>query len=352
MRIASFLALTMFVSGCDDDPSSRQGSDATASDATASGARDSDATDSDATANVMAPDWGVLTKDDPNGMLLSTWGRSADEVYFVGGGEDRTAVGRWDGSALSWMENPGGALAWWIFGLDEQLFVVGDEGLGLRREGDGPWTLWDTGVAQGVLYGVWGTAADDLWVVGGDFRRGGPPRLRHWDGAAWADAELPNLDAEQPKAFFKVWGTGPDDVHVVGDQGVMLHFDGAAWSKVVAPQADAMLTVHGGAAGLWAVGGRAKGSIWLHQDGAWVDRTPPDRLPGLTGVFVDPDGTVLVSGTNGRVMERDLEGDWAIAPQLSLDLIHSVWKSADGASWAVGGDTSAAKGVILHRPAP
>lgn len=302
-----------------------------------------------------ASQWQILTESDPHGLLLSAWGVIPGEMYFAGGQVDATAIAHFDGTELTWMENPGEALAWWIVGIGKSTFVVGEGGLGLHRAGDGPWELWDTGVTQGTLFGLWGSAADDLWVVGGDVQRGGPPILRHWDGDVWTDAELPDLGEATPVVFFKVWGTAQDDVYVVGDQGVTLHFNGERWRLMRAANTDALLTVHGNGDALWAVGGRAAGSVWRQGEDGWVNEAL-GPLPGIAGVFVHRDQTVLISGFNGLLMKRDAEGKWHSGPRLTTEVLHSVWKTPAGAIFATGGslqrypDTT--EGVILYHPAP
>ncbi len=289
--------------------------------------------------------WRTTLEDAPQGLLLSVWGRAADDVYIAGGHDDRAAIAHWDGAALTWLDNPGARRAWWVFGFDDppSTYVVGEDGMGLRRQGDGPWMEWRTGVSGATLFGVWGTSPDDLWVVGGDVVEG-PPVLRHWDGAAWNDAALPDFGDKVPKALFKVWGTASDRVFAAGDRGVMLRYDGAGWQRMPAPDVDAVLTVHGGPAGVWAVGGRASGRVLRLEGDAWIEEEPPPPVPGLAGVFAAGDGAVLVAGASGRIFERDPSGAWSAAPPLTRDMLHGVWVAPNGERWAVGGNLLSPRG--------
>jgi hypothetical protein len=61
--------------------------------------------------------------------------------------------------------------------------------------------------------GVWGSAPNDAWIVGGN----SGVTLLHWDGTAWSIAISPTLGLLEG-----VWGSGPDDVWAVGS-GVILH---------------------------------------------------------------------------------------------------------------------------------
>ncbi|MCA9541924.1 MAG: hypothetical protein KC620_23670 [Myxococcales bacterium] len=317
-----------------------------------------DAALSDAAPDMGGPAWEVVAGADPHGLMLSAWSRSPGEVYFVGGQAETTGIARFDGQALSWLDNPGDRLAWWVFGFTEPAltFVVGERGLGLRREGDGPWTTFETGVDEGTLFGIWGSAPDDLWTVGGHIAAGGPPILRHWDGAAWRDAVVPDLGDAEPEAFFKVWGRGANDVFVCGDAGVILHFDGSEWHRLDTPGREAMFTVHGNVDSVWSVGGRARGVIWRLDGDRFVEDGPSSAVAGLSGVFVAPDGAVLAAGFNGLVLSRAPDGDWQNEPRKTTETLHAVWRTADGAVFAAGGTLQrfpgATEGVLLRRAAP
>ncbi len=327
----------------------------------ASWACDSDTADPvDATlpadADVRSAVWRVVLDEAPQGLLLSVWGRAADDVYVVGGQGDSAAIAHWNGVDFEWQENTGGSRAWWVFGFADppSTYVVGEHGMGLRREGDGPWMEWRTGV-EDTLFGVWGTAPDDLWVVGGDVVDG-PPILRRWDGESWHDAMLPDFGEATPKTLFKVWGDAHDRVYAAGDRGVMMRYDGTSWTLMDAPEVDAVLTVHGGPAGVWAVGGRANGRVLRLASDRWVEEGPQDLVPGLAGVFATASGSVIVAGASGRIYERDPTGAWEMAAPLTRDMLHGVWAAPTGERWAVGGNLLSPRGphhgVVLRADGP
>lgn len=74
-------------------------------------------------------------------------------------------------------------------------------------------------VTQRILRSVWGSAANDAWIVGDD------GTLLRWDGNAWTAVASPSLFSLR-----KVWGTGKNDVWASGDGGTLMHFDGQTWS--------------------------------------------------------------------------------------------------------------------------
>jgi len=87
-------------------------------------------------------------------------------------------------------------------------------------EGDVSWSKFDTyaSLAPGAKRpsAIWGTAANDVWIVS---TRG---RIHHWDGSVVAiTATAKTWDVMQSN-LHAVSGSGPDDVWVVGDN-VALH---------------------------------------------------------------------------------------------------------------------------------
>jgi hypothetical protein len=84
-----------------------------------------------------------------------------------------------------------------------------------------------------TLYGVWGASDDELWAVGGYVfpRTGEPTLVRLTPTGGEVVANLPT-EALGQGTFFKVWGTAKDDVWVIGEMGRIVHYDGATWSRV------------------------------------------------------------------------------------------------------------------------
>jgi hypothetical protein len=70
-----------------------------------------------------------------------------------------------------------------------------------------------------VLYGLWGNAKNDLYMVGSQ------GNILHYDGKNWDSSGLFTTSDIRG-----VWGTSGDNVYVVGDGGSIQHFDGKKWS--------------------------------------------------------------------------------------------------------------------------
>lgn len=198
----------------------------------------------------------------------------------------------------------------------------------------------------GFLSAVWGSAPDDIFVVGGQPDAG---EVYHFDGENWARMAIPVVDA-----LVWVFGFAADDVFAVGEGGGILHFNGSRWQRQTSPTTEDLWGVWGAAPDdVWAVGGSAgegeDGVVILHYNGAvWTQVAPPrlDRsassLFKVWGVSAD---RVFAVGSNGLVLEYDGES-WAqiLVADVTDDII-ALWGTAANNIVAVGGRQ---QGVILH----
>ena len=135
---------------------------------------------------------------------------------------------------------------------------MGAKGAVDMRAGSG-WQPMIRGDQNDAWYGIWGTASDDVYIVGAN------GKISHFDGQQWSAMQSgtaqnlldvtgwgdqliavgPNVaiafdgGAWKPmsgdvsgRSLNRVWGSGPNDVFVVGEQGVLMHYDGSTWSEV------------------------------------------------------------------------------------------------------------------------
>jgi hypothetical protein len=325
---------------------------------TTEGADGSDAA-SDDTAGSGSPWSTSLEVGEDVGAFLSVWGESVSEVWAVGGQSSsrpgELTVGtmwRWDGAAWSEEALPEGTPTLnWIYGVDGTLATVGDFGtIMIRAEGDDAWTDYSCATIL-PLWGVWGAAADDLWIVGGDgFQR--EPVLCHFDGVEVTAVEYPEPSIET-FALFKIWGTSADHVFAVGDAGYILHYDGEAWTEQDSGTTSDLISLWGrGPDEILAVGGRASGVLTRWDGAAWTATDLPD-VYGLNGVFMNDAGVatvVGVTGVAGRVAAG--ESELQLEDPGTLLTLHAAYAPADGPVFAVGGSLEQAppfQGVILQR---
>lgn len=273
------------------------------------------------------------------GAFLSVWGPSSNEVYAVGGqlgaGGSTGMIFRYDG--VSWSEEvlpPDTASLNWVSGAGKDIWAVGYEGAALRLE-DGLWVSHPSGSAS-MLWGVFGAAENEVWAVGGDGVADDPVLLR-FDGESWQVVELPTIDAAS-HGLFKVWGSAVDDVMVVGDHGVTIHYDGQDWSVVDSGSITDLISVWGpgGPAEMFAVGGRANGRLARWHGAEWTAETL--SIPGLNGVWVDSSGVATIVGWGGTIYSVAAGGMDPVPEESGTPLLlHAVFGFDGGPRFAAGG---------------
>lgn len=199
-----------------------------------------------------------------------------------------------------------------------------------------PWRdAFDYGDA-GVFSGVWGSAPDDVFIVGGTFDRG---EVRHFDGQSWQKMLLPDTPL-----LVWVFGFGPDDVYAVGVEGIALHFGGSDWRSMET----------GVDAGLWGVWGSKPNDVWivggdvgegtpliLHYDGVeFVKHTVPPNDRAATALFKvwGIGSKVFAVGEQGLILQLE-DGLWRQVPAGAAadDDFVSLWGVSEDLILAVGG---------------
>jgi hypothetical protein len=290
--------------------------------------------------------WAIALEVDTSvGAFLSVWGVDEDALYVVGGQEPadsgpttgamyRHTAGAWHAVALP-ADTP---KLNWVYGIGDDRFAVGELGTVLHRVGDDDATPWevqrcDTNLA---LWGVWGSAPDEVWAVGGDgFSR--PPVLCRFDGTQWEVQLLPPLSV-MSRALFKVWGASADAVWAVGHRGLILHYDGNAWTEQASGTDLDLISLWGTSAEeILAVGGRAD-SVVVRWDGSAWEPMEMFGQRGLNGIWMGDDGVATIVGTMGRI---DTVAAGALEPvpddSPTILALHAVFGTASGRRFAVGG---------------
>jgi len=164
----------------------------------------------------------------------------------------------------------------------------------------------------GALSGVWGSSAEDVFVVGG---LPGAGEIYHFDGTNWLAMDVPEVPF-----LVGVFGFGPDDVFAVGEDGGVAHYDGAAWGLLVCGTEADLRSVWGAAPDdLWVVGGDVGVGepVIRHFDGAtFTPVATPENDRGATWLCkVWGIGETCVDG--------------ACAAQTGADI--QLWANPDGA---------------------
>jgi hypothetical protein len=93
---------------------------------------------------------------------------------------------------------------------------------------------------------IWGTGADDVWVVGAEHADGimSPTgTIDHWDGVRWSRAEHPVRASTS--SFAAVWGTSRTDVWALDPAGPLVHFDGDRWTLITSAPTSSSIAPRG-----------------------------------------------------------------------------------------------------------
>jgi len=299
----------------------------------------------------------ALEVDRSTGAFLSVWGASSDDVWAVGGqvaainDPGRGAIYRRTDEAWTPVEVPADTpLLNWVHGHGDEVWAVGNSGSALRFDGSA-WQPVDTGV-EIPLWGVFVFSPSEVWAVGGDaFTTTTPGVILRYDGTTWSESPLPELDRDSG-AVFKIFGFSPDDLHAVGARGVLLHYDGSAWAQMPSGTSNDMISLWGtDADNLVAVGGRAVGTIGRWDGSAWTIEDI-GMLPGLNGVWVDPEGRATVVGNSGAsaIIREGFDAELEDTT-VSFEVLHAVFGLEDGTRISVGGTLNSSPpyaGIIVE----
>ena len=213
----------------------------------------------------------------------------------------------------------------------DNVWVVGAQGTVLQFNGH-VWISHDPGVTA-LLNAVWTTSAKQVWVVGA----GGT--ILHYDGVTWTQQT-----SGTTKGLRDIWGSGPKDIWAVGDK-VVLRYDGAAWTAA-APSTDYnVYEVMGASASeVWFATQRSTCDGVVNYNGAlFTAPAIPANTNDMYGLWSNKSNDVWLCGENGKLLHFDGKA-WAVETSTTGDNLTAVWGSSGGKVWAVG-----ESGAIVQR---
>jgi hypothetical protein len=267
----------------------------------------------------------------PAGTDCSVSGDLVDSVAVWGSGQEAWAVGNslfegvgslihWDGSAWR-ADDPGPDLPLWGVGgtAANNVWVTSDDGT-VTRWNESTWTVATNAIATS-LRGVWMSDPANAWAIAY------PSTVLRWDGKRTLS---PVTTARE--RLNCVWGLSSSDVWAVGDAGTILHFVGNTWTETQFGT-NALSAIWGTASdNVWAVGDA--GTI-LHFDGRdWKARGSP-TTHDLAGVWGSAENDVWAVGTAGKILHFDGQYWWTFSSPTDLSL-RAIWGSDGSHVWAVG----------------
>lgn len=300
--------------------------------------------------------WQLLGERRPSS-LLAVWAGSVDNVWVVGGREglgNGPTVLHYDGTA--WTKLDTGLVnvdLWSVFGFSDQVFLAGSNGTLLRYRNNAFETL--TAPANDIVFGLWGSAPDDVWAVGG--QNTGRAFAWHFDGTAFTAVAGVPADLVAMGTVWKVTGRAANDVYMSGSRGTVLHWDGSTLTnEVIGGTEESLFSIGCGSARCVTAGTNlANGVLYENAGAGWASKVPTPDGPVWRGMTPTGDHPYVV-GMFGAVLR--LDGDKWVADQhkLTSKNLHAAWTDADGNVdgnlWAVGGDFDRApsiEGVLLFK---
>ncbi len=236
-------------------------------------------------------------------ILRGIWGTSANNIYAVGqSGGDTGLILHYTG--IGWV-----AETFTNFNLndvwgssDSDIFAVGNWDV----QGDGAiwhyngtdWTLQQTAdMVDHWLQGVWGTDGSNVYAVTQRSITSG--KVLRYNGSAWAvEVEGWPDSGGLDDGLYGIWGSAANDVFAVGEGGLALHYNGSSWSTTAtggsylyravwgSSSTDVFVTVLGGGIHHW------NGSSWSIQT-----NPTSEHLYGIWGTSYRDVYTVGANGT-------------------------------------------------------
>lgn len=181
--------------------------------------------------------WEITNSPSWHGSMTSIRAVSKNDVLAVG---TLQGSAHWNGQKWSFDEADDVAQlrASWS-SPSGRVWAAGEEGrLQYRNASGSGWTRVSgrDGGHSHVVTDFWGSSANDLWAVGGNYPRDGKTTnalLLHWNGTTFTEVASPPPIA---RYLERVSGSGPSNVWTISDTDI-LRYDGTSWTTVPAPDA-------------------------------------------------------------------------------------------------------------------
>jgi hypothetical protein len=222
---------------------------------------------------------------------------------------------------------------------------VGCDGTTPVPSSERSWHVLQENFEDGLLLSVWGSASDEVWIVGG---RAGKTVVLHGD-----QSQL--LEVSNPGTAMAWWICGlGEGLAIVGEQGlVMTQTSPGEFASLDVGIESTLYGCWGDSVDdFWIVGGdplTGPAELAHVQNGQAI---APDlgsllsELPRVLFKVVGMDEQLFVVGGDGTLLHRDGSGQWQVTRIASATVpLFTVSATSDDDVWAVGGLGSA---VVTH----
>lgn len=267
-----------------------------------------------------------ITPYPPTRLLRSMHGSSAEDVWLGGS----NGASHREGTTWVHHETPSPLDVSAIFSLGPDNAWCGGQHGALAHFTGGTWQASATVSFEEVsgIQDMWGTAADDVWAVGGLV----VGSIRHFDGQTWSYEELGDEE------FRAVSGSARDDVWVATYAGALRHFDGNSWSEPFTPTG-----VNSGTS-LFA---RARDDVWfgagcqlLHYDGDQWTPVTSNTCTEPTFVSGARTGDLWGFGRTAGSLVRYVNGVFEQVTSPTDRSLYDMHFSSPTEGWAVGDEVA------------
>jgi hypothetical protein len=177
--------------------------------------------------------WEITTSPPWHGSMTSIRALSPNDVLAVG---TLQGSAHWNGQKWSFDDADDVAQLRAIWSSPSGRVWTAGEGGRLQYRNASGWTRVsgrDGGLSH-VVTDFWGSAANDLWAIGGSYPRDGKTTnalLLHYDGKTFTEVASP---PPITRYLERVSGSGPSNVWAISETDI-LRWDGTSWTALPAP---------------------------------------------------------------------------------------------------------------------
>jgi photosystem II stability/assembly factor-like uncharacterized protein len=204
-------------------------------------------------------------------------------------------------------------------------------------EHDPAWTRQKAGPAMDSYTGVWGTGADDVWLVGGG--EAGGIVFHSVDGATWV--QVPSGTSH---ALTDLIGMGRDVMYASGVMGTtLINTDGKKWVRLTTNTSARLSGVWGAFGGaVFTVG---EGGLILRSNDTGLTWRSQDSMTksDLSRAWGSGADDIYVVGAKGTLLHVKGGGAWEAQASGTTADLHAVWGASRSEVYVAG-----AEGTLLR----
>ena len=311
--------------------------------------------------------WTVTSSSNPQNITADRGiaALSPNDIWMVGQSNTSGTVGystmaqHWDGKSWSIVPTPNPTLLQSLYGVagsaSNDVWAVGAQSADyyaqtLTEHWDGQaWSVVPSpnvsSTGHSFLKAVTAVSSNDAWAVGyaqAGFRSPSQPLIEHWDGTSWSiipnpDISNSSLNGVTAISANDVWAVGSYALNLFNDAPLIEHWDGTSWSVVNSP------TLQGINTKLLAVSASSSKNMWAVGFGF-------DDLSGnYSTLMMHWDGTSWSITQNPVIPQTSAQllgvttlapnNVWAVGAQMSSTdptaPLHTLTMHWDGKSWNI-----------------